>query len=163
MIFVTVGNSSFQFDRLIQSVDNLISQNIIKGKVIMQIGNSKYLPHNAEYFRYCSGSKLTNYITESTLIICHGGIGTIFACLKKNKKVIAIARLPQRGEHSNEHQIEIINQLVKEGQILGSTASNSEDLLALYKKSTLDGCFNGKIKSNTSFQIIQIINDFLAG
>ena len=47
-----------------------------------------------------------------------GKIGKIISALKKNKKVIAIPRLEKYGEHINDHQIEICEELEKEGYIL---------------------------------------------
>ena len=38
--------------------------------------------------------------------------------IKKNKKIIAIPRLEKYGEHINDHQIEICEELEKEGYIL---------------------------------------------
>ena len=61
---------------------------------------------------------MDKYIDEADLVITHGGVGTIFSALKKNKKVIAIPRLEKYGEHINDHQIEICEELEKEGYIL---------------------------------------------
>ena len=44
MILVTVGSQKFQFNRLLQEIDKLIEEGIIKEKVFAQIGVSDYIP-----------------------------------------------------------------------------------------------------------------------
>lgn len=55
MIFVTVGTHEQPFNRLIQKVDELKRDGIIKDEVIIQTGFSTYEP------KYCRWSKLIPY------------------------------------------------------------------------------------------------------
>lgn len=55
MIFVTVGTHEQPFNRLIQKVDELKRDGIIKDDVVMQTGFSTYEP------KYCKWSKLIPY------------------------------------------------------------------------------------------------------
>ena len=55
MIFVTVGTHEQPFNRLIQKVDELKRDGIIKDDVIIQTGFSTYEP------KYCQWSKLIPY------------------------------------------------------------------------------------------------------
>ena len=46
MIFICVGASEYQFDRLFKIVDELCSERVLdSNKIIAQIGNSNYKPH----------------------------------------------------------------------------------------------------------------------
>lgn len=47
MIFITLGSQKFQFNRLLEYVDNLIKT--ITEKVFAQIGASDYQPRNFNY------------------------------------------------------------------------------------------------------------------
>ena len=58
------------------------------------------------------------YVNKASLIITHGGVGSILAGLKKDKVVIAAARLSKYKEHNNDHQLQIIEEFTKEGYIL---------------------------------------------
>ena len=58
-------------------------------------------------------------MSECDLLITHGGVGSIIDGLKKNKKVIAIPRLKKYNEHTNDHQIQIVNNFSRSGYILG--------------------------------------------
>ena len=73
MIFVTVGTHEQPFNRLIQKVDELKRDGIIKDDVIIQTGFSTYEP------KYCQWSKLIPYqqmvknVADARIVITHGG------------------------------------------------------------------------------------------
>ena len=47
---------------------------------------------------------------SSTLVITHGGTGAIITAVKAGKKVIAVPRLAQYGEHVDDHQLQLLKQ-----------------------------------------------------
>jgi UDP-N-acetylglucosamine transferase subunit ALG13 len=53
MIFVTVGTHPGGFDRLVQQMDKIAG--LIKEKVVIQRGFTRYTPRNAEYFEKMLG------------------------------------------------------------------------------------------------------------
>jgi len=59
-----------------------------------------------------------NLIEKCDILITHGGVGSIITGLRKNKKVIAVARLKKYKEHTNDHQLQIIDNFTKAGYIL---------------------------------------------
>jgi beta-1,4-N-acetylglucosaminyltransferase len=103
MIFVTVGNTAF--DSLIKSTD------AIKGDVIIQKANGKYIPKNHKFFDY---GDLEEYFDKSDIVITHGGAGNIFRVLSKGKKVVAISN----EERSDKHQSDLLSKLSSERYIL---------------------------------------------
>ena len=116
MILLSVGTQKQQFTRLFELVVNC---NELKNeKIISQSGYTKYENDRIESFDFISLEKMDEYIEMADLIICHGGVGTILSAIMKGKKVIAIPRLAKYGEHINDHQIEICEELEKEGYIL---------------------------------------------
>ena len=86
--------------------------------VLVTVGTHKFESKRIHTFDFIPLDEMDKYIDEADLVITHGGVGTIFSALKKNKKVIAIPRLEKYGEHINDHQIEICEELEKEGYIL---------------------------------------------
>ena len=44
------------------------------------------------------------------IVITHGGTGVIIGAVKKNKKVIAVPRLKEYGEHVDDHQLQLLHQ-----------------------------------------------------
>lgn len=132
MVLVTVGTQKQSFDRLFNLVKN--SKELKKEELIVQRGytkcnNSKRI----KAFDFIPLDEMENYIANSDMIISHGGVGTIFSAIKKGKKVIAVPRLAKYGEHINDHQIEICEELEKEGYIL-YYKDGVDDLDKLIKK-----------------------------
>lgn len=118
MILVTLGTQDKEFTRLLKEIDRLIDKKIINEEVIVQAGYTKYKSDNMKIFDYVSKKKLEEYMENASFIITHAGVGTIFDCLKKGKKVIAAARLSKYKEHNNDHQLEIVEELNNENLII---------------------------------------------
>ena len=110
MILVTVGSQKFQFNRLLQEIDKLIEEKVIKEKVFAQIGVSDYIPKNYEYKDFLTQDEFNKKIDECDTLITHAGTGVIVNALKKEKKVIAVPRLAKYGEHVDDHQIQLIDE-----------------------------------------------------
>ena len=119
MILVTLGTQDKKFYRLLREVDKLISDKVIKEKVIVQAGfSSDFKTDNMEIFNLIPMDKFDELISECDLLITHGGVGSILTGLNKGKKVIAVPRLSKYKEHVNDHQIQIVNNFSDEGYIL---------------------------------------------
>ena len=56
---------------------------------------------------------------KARIIITHGGVGSIISSIKKGKKVIAVPRLHEYGEHVNNHQKQIVELFKEKGYIIG--------------------------------------------
>ena len=111
MIFVTVGSQKFQFNRLLQKIDELIDQKVITEEVFAQIGVSDYKPRNYEYTDFTTQEEFLKKIEECDLVITHAGTGVIVNSVKRGKKVIGTPRLEKYGEHVDDHQIQLIKEL----------------------------------------------------
>ena len=104
MIFVTTGSQKFQFNRLLQKIDLLIEEGMIREEVFAQIGVSDYQPKHYEYCRFLDREGFTGKLRECRMVITHGGTGVIIGAVKQGKKVIAVPRLASYGEHVDDHQ-----------------------------------------------------------
>lgn len=110
MIFITLGSQKFQFNRLLKEIDELIENGTITDTVFAQTGYSDYCPAHFSYEKFLDRDTFAAKIKESTLVITHGGTGAIINAVKQGKKVIAVPRLAQYGEHVDDHQIQMIEQ-----------------------------------------------------
>ena len=110
MIFITVGSQKFQFNRLLEQIDLLIENKIIKEEVFAQIGSSDYIPKNYKYKDFITQEEFIDYMSKCDYVITHAGTGAIINALKNDKKVIAIPRLSKYGEHVDDHQIQLIDE-----------------------------------------------------
>lgn len=132
MIFICVGASEYQFDRLFKIVDELCSERVLdSNKIIAQIGNSNYKPHY-RYFNSVSRDEFEKHIEDADYIISHAGAGCVIPSLKLNKKVILFPRLEKYREHLDNHQLELCNAFTKAKYAL--CAKNKKELIQAIKE-----------------------------
>ena len=149
MIFVTLGTQDKPFNRLLEAVQKQIDNKKIKGKVIVQAGCTKFESKDMEIFDLIPMEEFEKNISECDILITHGGVGSIVDALKRNKVVIAAARLEKYGEHVNDHQLQIIKNFSEAGYIIALNDFNKlDEALKLAKKFKPN-----KYKSNTENMI----------
>lgn len=156
MIFVTVGSQKFQFNRLLKEIDRLLEENIINEEVFAQTGYSDYKPQNYEYENFIDREKFLSIINMCDKVITHGGTGAIIGAVKQGKKVIAVPRLREYGEHVDDHQLQIISEFEKINFI--KSVRKIEDLSGLVNK--IGNYEFSKYESNTKI-IIESIEKFI--
>ncbi len=116
MVFVSVGTQKQQFSRIFEMVEK--SKLLKDDKIVAQTGNTIFKSDNIEMIPSLDTNKFNEYIKKADFVICHGGVGTIFNALENNKKILVVPRLAKYNEHINDHQLEIAEELDKEGYII---------------------------------------------
>lgn len=140
MIFVIVGTHYQGFERLVKKMDEVSGK--VSEKVVIQIGNTQYVPKNAEYFRFKADDEdIKALIKNARIVVCQGAMA-IMDSLMLGTPVIAVPRLKKFGEHINDHQlifarkleelelvkvVEDINEL--ENIILSSTPLHTKNIV----------------------------------
>ncbi len=156
MILVVLGTQDKSFTRLLEAVDREIEKGTIREKVIVQAGQTKYESSNMEIFDFLPAPEFDKLMDKASLVITHGGAGTILTAIKKGKKIIAAARLEKYKEHHNDHQKQIIHEFASKGYLL--------ELRDFQKLGTMiQKCKNFKLKkfeSNTP-HMIQILEQYI--
>lgn len=156
MILVTLGTQDKSFKRLLDAIQKQIDLGNIKDKVVVQAGCTKYQSKNMKIFSLIDRDEFSKLIKECDLLITHGGVGSILTGLKNNKKVIAAARLEEYKEHTNNHQLEIIEKFVNSGYIL--ELKDFDKLDEVLKK--VKDFKPKKYKSNTT-EMIKLITNYI--
>lgn len=156
MIFVTLGSQKFQFDRLLEKIDNLIVSGSITEEVFAQIGYSDYLPKHYAYQKFMDETEFKEKMKEADFVITHGGTGAIINAVKAHKIVIAVPRKAEYGEHVDDHQKEIIREFGEQNYIQPCMEVDDlgEALLQAGQKTFLE------YRSNTD-RFISDIDDYL--
>ena len=158
MILVTLGTQDKSFKRLLEDIDKQVELGNIKDKIVVQAGCTKYESKNMEIFDLIPMEKFDDLIKSCDLLITHGGVGSIITGLKNNKTVIAAARLEKYKEHTNDHQLQIIENFSNDGYILG--LDNFDELDKVLEKAKT---FKPKKYVSNTDKIIKIIEDFIDG
>lgn len=158
MIFLTVGSQKFQFNRLLKAVDDLIEKGDIDEPVFAQIGYSDYKPKHYEYQPFMDRRHFVQMQERADIIITHGGTGAIMGAIKKGKKVIAVPRLAQYGEHVDDHQLQLIEQFAESNLI--ASCENLDELGNVYK--AIRGKEFDSYQSNTE-RYLEKIDGYIKG
>lgn len=114
MIFVSLGTQKQSMKRLLEYLEHLK----LKETIIVQNGNTTFTSASMQLVGFLTYDEMEAYIKAADVVICHGGGGTIFQALHQQKKVICVPRLKKYHEHINDHQVEMIDTLVKKGYLL---------------------------------------------
>lgn len=117
MIFITLGSQKFQFNRLLKAVDDLIEKGLVTDEVFAQSGYSDYHPRHYQFKQFLNRDEFAENEANADIVITHGGTGAIIGAVKKRKKVIAVPRRAEYGEHVDDHQFQIIEQFTELGLI----------------------------------------------
>lgn len=117
MVFVTVGSQKFQFDRLIKAVDGLVASGAVDGGAFAQTGSCTYVPHHMGHEAFLDRERFRACMDACDVVVTHGGTGAIIGAVKDGKKVIAVPRRVEFGEHVDDHQAEIVRQFGEMGLI----------------------------------------------
>ena len=156
MILVLLGTQNNSFNRLLEKLEKCIKNRIINDEVIVQAGYTKFNSDYMKTFDFISTTDLYDLQRKADIIITHGGVGSIVSSLKMNKKIIAVPRLHEYGEHVNNHQIDIVEMFGKKCYIIAcKEVDKLEDALKKVKNFVPE-----KYESGTS-NIINIIESYI--
>ena len=156
MILILLGTQNNSFHRLIEEIERLIKKGIIKEKVIVQAGYTKYITKKMKIFDFMTKEELEEWQNKADLVITHGGVGSILQAITKQKKVIAIPRLHEYGEHVNDHQKEIVELFHQKGYIIGI-----QRVEELQKAIQQIDTFEPKRYQQNHDKMLKIIEDFI--
>ena len=157
MILVLLGTQNNSFHRLLEKIDEFINKKVIAEKVVVQAGHTKYKSNNMEIFDLIPQEQLNEYQEQASLIITHGGVGSIIGSIKKEKKVIAVPRLKKYGEHVNDHQKQIIEKFNEEQYIIGINGVEELEQALIKAKDFLPA----KYVTDGNTKMLEIIEKFI--
>jgi UDP-N-acetylglucosamine transferase subunit ALG13 len=134
MILVTLGTQDKSFQRLLSALEKQIEDGLINEEIIVQSGYTKFNSKCMKLIPYLSQDELDQYRKVASVIITHGGVGSILDGCRIGKKIIGVARLKKFKEHMNDHQVEICERFSVDGYIL--FARDLSEIPELIKKSS---------------------------
>jgi UDP-N-acetylglucosamine transferase subunit ALG13 len=116
-LFVTVGNATVGFDRLLRIVDEALETIGMPFGGTCQVGVSTTAPRGLRIEPFLSRQAFEREMAHSDVVICHAGVGTIRAARSFGHRPFVLPRLGALGEHVNDHQLELFEALTADGFI----------------------------------------------
>jgi len=124
--FVTVGNATQSFDRMLNAVAGIFLQ--LPQPVLVQHGNSHFHMNNCISRPFVEMRDFNQYIAEAELIIMHAGAGSVIHAIQAGKLPVVMPRLARHGEIVDDHQLEFAQALAQMGKLL--IVEEPKDLLS---------------------------------
>ena len=165
LVFVTVGTDHHPFDRLIAWVDAWLADGgSSRARVLCQYGTSRR-PELAESVRSMRHEEFRRALSEATVVVSHGGPGTIMQARAAGVRPIVVPRRRDPGEHVDDHQVAFVRRLASAGdvvwpQTLEEFRSVLDDALAEPSASLVD---TGPRESRVAIRAVEhLVGDLLA-
>lgn len=125
LLFATVG-ATLPFDRLVAAVAELKASGVIEDEVRFQVGDGGLQPAVGRASETLPFDEVQALLKQASIVVCHGGTGSLITALREGCHVIAMPREASRGEHYDDHQAEITAAFAARGLI--HVARNVEEL-----------------------------------
>jgi UDP-N-acetylglucosamine transferase subunit ALG13 len=121
--FVSVGNATQDFSRLLNAV--LGVKEILPQPVTIQYGHTTFRKGGAVAVDFVGMEEFQRLVQDAELVILHAGAGSIITALKAGKVPVVMPRRADFGEHIDDHQHELVDELAAMGRILLAEDENS--------------------------------------
>lgn len=129
-IVVTVGTDHHPFDRLIGWTNDWLGQHPERAQaVFVQSGAASVAP-DCPGSRFLEVGHLNTLLDAADVIVCHGGPASIADAWTRGQLPIVVPRMPQLGEHVDDHQVDFCRKVAELGRVrLAQTHSDFARLL----------------------------------
>jgi UDP-N-acetylglucosamine transferase subunit ALG13 len=116
-VVVTVGTDHHPFDRLISSTNEWLDAHPeqVPG-FFVQSGAASVAPA-CPASRFLDVGRLDAVLDDADVIVCHGGPASIAAAWTRGLLPIVVPRVPELGEHVDDHQVRFCLKLAELGRI----------------------------------------------
>jgi UDP-N-acetylglucosamine transferase subunit ALG13 len=113
MIFVTVGASGYQFDRLLEAVADLD----LDEEMVVQHGPSGVRVPKATRVDFLPFESIVDHVRRARSVVTHAGIGSVLLAAANGKRPIVVPRLSRFGEAVDDHQLGAGRKLAEAGLV----------------------------------------------
>lgn len=106
-IFIPLGTQNFQFNRLIESLNDMVTKGYcLRNEIFLQSSVIDIKP-TFKYAKNLPNKEFNTYIDNAEVVVTHSGVNTIMTCMNKKKPLVVVPRQKIYGEHVDDHQMEI--------------------------------------------------------
>jgi exopolysaccharide biosynthesis glucuronosyltransferase PssE len=119
--FVTVGNATDGFRRLLDAVEALAGAGVLPTPLVIQSGhNPGFTSRHAVVVPFLSMDDFEDHLRRARLVIAHAGAGTVLQALAAGKTPVVMPRRARYGELVDDHQAELVDGLEKAGRVIAA-------------------------------------------
>ena len=157
-IFLTVGTNQYDFNRIFEIAKCYLEEIDSDYELLIQYGYSEKsrIPFtNSEKIKIVSmlsRDEAENAYKEADLIFSHSGVGSIYNSLAYNRPTVLVPRLSKYDEFSDDHQLQIANEV------------STNELILFVEDNSDVADFKAFLKRTRNFEKkpVNLVNDVLA-
>ena len=119
MTFVTVGNATVGFRRLLDAVEDLAARRLLPAPLVIQSGNNPdFVSRHGQVRSFFGMAEFEDHIARARLVISHAGAGTVLHAMAAARVPVVMARRARYGELVDDHQVEFVEYLARAGRVI---------------------------------------------
>lgn len=108
---VSLGTERFPFERAVNRAEEVLAG----FDVYWQTGSTSVERDGQQLPQWVAAEELRGACRRADLVITHGGVGSALMALSEGKVPIVLPRRAHRGEHIDDHQLEVASLLAARG------------------------------------------------
>ena len=128
---LTVG-TVLPFDRLVNGVAAIHREDGRPASIVAQVGAGGARPEGMDVRENIDFEEMTGLLERANVVFCHAGNGSLMAALQAGCRIVVMPRRADRGEHWDDHQLEILRAFEARGVI--EVAADARDLPAALQR-----------------------------
>lgn len=134
-VVVALGTLAFRFDRLVDAVLAAVPPG---AEIVWQVGPNDYPSVQGDVTNLMPASDFASACAAADVVVAHSGVGTALTAIESGRVPILIPRRSEMGEHVDDHQLLIGEELERRGLAILASPSEltAEVLLAASSLST---------------------------
>jgi UDP-N-acetylglucosamine transferase subunit ALG13 len=113
VIFATVGTHGQPFTRFLDALAGLDDD------VVVQYGHNAPPAGVREAVAFMPFDELNARMREADVVVTHAGVGSVLCAREAGHVPVVVPRLHRFGEHVDDHQLELVAALGKDGHVIG--------------------------------------------
>jgi UDP-N-acetylglucosamine--N-acetylmuramyl-(pentapeptide) pyrophosphoryl-undecaprenol N-acetylglucosamine transferase len=115
VIFATVGTHGQPFTRFLDALAGL------EDDVVVQYGHNAPPAGVGEAVAFMPFDELNARMREADVVVTHAGVGSVLCAREAGHVPVVVPRLRRFGEHVDDHQLELVAALGKDGHVIPVT------------------------------------------
>lgn len=112
MIFATVGTHHDGFPRMLDALEALGSV-----ELVVQHGYGRPPTNASSAAPFLSFPEMAKNFAAADVVVTHAGVGSILMAVKSGHVPVVMPRLKRRGEHVDDHQLELAERMAARGLV----------------------------------------------
>lgn len=116
--FVSIGNGTQPFTRLLNAVSNILP--ILPQPVFVQHGATSFSAQACTHQPFVTMGEFEARVRDAQLLIIHAGAGSVIHAIRAGKVPVVMPRLKAHNEIVDDHQLEFVEELERTGKIVAA-------------------------------------------